>query len=83
MKFRHYKYYIFVNDLNETIKKNIFKISKPNLILNFKILNEFTLLLAKNIIKFCKKHHIPFYILNDIYITKLIVNKKTYKTSPS
>ena len=70
MRFRHYKYYIFVSELNETIKKNILKISKPNLILNFKILDEFSLILAKNVIKFCKKHHIPFYILNDVKIAK-------------
>jgi thiamine-phosphate pyrophosphorylase len=70
MRFSHYKYYIFVNELNETIKKNVLKISKPNLILNFKISEESSLILAKNIIKFCKKHHIPFYILNDVKIAK-------------
>jgi thiamine monophosphate synthase len=70
MRFRHYKYYIFVSKLNETIKKNVLKVSKPNLILNFKILKKSSLILAKNIIKFCKAHHIPFYILNDIKIAK-------------
>jgi thiamine monophosphate synthase len=70
MRFRHYKYYIFVNELNETIKKNLLKITKPNLILNFKILEKSSLILAKNIIKFCKAHHIPFYILNDVKIAK-------------
>ena len=70
MRFSHYKYYIFVNELNETIKKNILKISKPNLILDFKIYEESSLILAKNIIKFCKKHHILFFILNDIKIAK-------------
>ena len=71
MRFRHYKYYIFVNELNETIKKNILKISNPNLILNFKIFEESSLILAKNIIKFCKNHYIPFYILDDIKIVRL------------
>jgi thiamine monophosphate synthase len=70
MRFRHYKYYIFVSELNETIKKNVLKISKPNLILNFKIVEESSLTLAKNIIKFCKTHQIPFYILNDVKIAK-------------
>ena len=28
------------------------------------------MIIAKSIIKFCKKHHIPFYILNDIKIAK-------------
>jgi thiamine monophosphate synthase len=70
MRFRHYKYYIFVNELNETIKKNILKISKPNLILNFIIFEESSIILAKNIIKFCKNHNIPFYILNDVKIAK-------------
>jgi len=70
MRFRHYKCYIFVNELNETIKKNVLKISKPNLILNFNISEQFSLILAKSIIKFCRKHHIPFYILNDIKIAK-------------
>ena len=70
MRFRHYKYYIFVSKLNETIKKNVLKVSKPNLILNFNISEQFSLILAKSIIKFCRKHHIPFYILNDIKIAK-------------
>ena len=70
MRFRHYKYYIFVSELNEIIKNNILKISKPYLILNFNIFDESSLILAKNIIRFCKKHHIPFYILNDIKIAK-------------
>ena len=70
MRFRHYKYYIFVSELNETIKKNVLEISKPSLILNFKISEESSLILAKNIIKFCKKHLIPFYILNDVKIAK-------------
>jgi thiamine-phosphate pyrophosphorylase len=70
MRFSHYKYYIFVSELNETIKKNVLKISKPNLILNFNISEQFSLILAKSIIKFCRKHHIPFYILNDIKIAK-------------
>jgi thiamine monophosphate synthase len=70
MRFRHYKYYIFVNELNETIKKNILKISKPSLILNFIIFEESSIILAKNIIKFCKNHNIPFYILNDVKIAK-------------
>jgi len=70
MRFRHYKYYIFVNELNETIKKNILKISNSNLILNFKIFEENSLILAKNIIQFCKNHDIPFYILDDVKIAK-------------
>jgi thiamine-phosphate pyrophosphorylase len=70
MRFGHYKYYIFVNELNETIKKNTLKISKPNLVLNFEIFNKSSLILAKNIIKFCKNHNIPFYILNDVKIAK-------------
>ena len=81
MRFRHYKYYIFVSELNETIKKNVLKISKPNLILNFKILEESSLTLAKNIIKFCKTHHIPFYILNDVKIAKQLNAHGIYVSS--
>ena len=70
MRFIHYKYYIFVSELNETIKNNLLNIYKPNLILNFTISEQNSLKLAKCIIKFCKDHHIPFYILNDIKIAK-------------
>jgi thiamine-phosphate pyrophosphorylase len=70
MRFGHYKYYIFVDELNETIKKNVLKISKPNLILNFKIFEENSLIQAKKIVKFCKNHNISFYILNDVKIAK-------------
>ena len=66
----HYKYYIFIDELNETIKNNILKIKKPNLILNFQILKKSSFTTAKNIISFCKKYRFPFYILNDIKIAK-------------
>jgi thiamine monophosphate synthase len=78
MRFRHYKYYIFVNELNETIKKNILKIFNPNLILNFKIFDQSSLIPAKNIIKFCKNHNIPFYILNDVKIAKQLNANGTF-----
>ena len=83
MRFRHYKYYIFVNELNETIKKNILKIFNTNLILNFKIFDQSSLILAKNIIKFCKNHNIPFYILNDVKIAKQLNANGTFLSNKS
>jgi thiamine-phosphate pyrophosphorylase len=72
MRLEHYKYYIFVNEFNKTIKKNLAKLSRPNLILNFKISDQTSLILAKNIIKFCKFYQIPFYIIDDIKIAKTL-----------
>jgi thiamine-phosphate pyrophosphorylase len=69
MGLHHYKYYIFVDEFNKKIKKKLTKLSKPNLILNFKI-NDQSLTLAQNIIKFCKFSQIPFYVINDINIAK-------------
>ena len=40
------------------------------MILDFKITDESSLLLAKNIIKFCKFNQIPFYIIDNIKIAK-------------
>ena len=70
MILRHCKYYIFVNELNETIKKNLSNLLKPNLILNFKINDQSSLILAENIIKFCKFNQIPFYVIDNIKIAK-------------
>lgn len=89
MRLRHYKYYIFVNELNETIKKNLTKLSKPNLILNFKITNQSSLILAKEIVNFCKFNQIPFYIIDDIKIAKrfnaqgIYISSKNRKMDPS
>ena len=40
------------------------------MILNFKITDQSSLILAKNIIKFCKFNQLPFYIIDDIKIAK-------------
>ena len=40
------------------------------MILNFKITDQSSLILAKNIIKFCKFNQLPFYIIDDIKTAK-------------
>jgi len=70
MRLHHYKYYIFINEFNKTIKKNLTELSKPNLILNFKINDQSSLILAQNIIKFCKFNQIPFYTIDDVKTAK-------------
>lgn len=77
----YYKYYIFINELNETIKKNIKKLKNINVILNFKIINNTFINKATEIIKFCRKNKIPFYLVDNVNIAKKIGANGIYISS--
>ena len=77
----YYKYYIFINELNETIKKNIKKLKNINVIINFKITNNTFINKATEIIKFCRKNTIPFYLVDNVNIAKKLGANGIYITS--
>ena len=62
-----YKYFIFLDEFNSTIKQNILKIKNINVIIDIKEPKEnFKLFL--DLIFFLKKNKIPFFIINDYKI---------------
>ena len=65
------KKFIFIQDLNEKIKKNIKKLSHVRIIYNN--INNTSLGQILTIKSFCKSNGIPFYIMDD-YKTALTIN---------
>ncbi len=55
-------YYIFVEELNEKIIKNIINLKKQKLRINIVILNKNSLIISK----FAKKERIPFFFTNNL-----------------
>jgi thiamine monophosphate synthase len=55
-------YYIFVEELNEKIIKNIIKLKKQRIKISIIILDKNFLI----IVKFAKKERIPFFVINNI-----------------
>jgi len=67
---KFYNYYIFIEELSEIIKKKILQLPNTHVILNFKIFNENFFKQVPEIIKFCRKYQISFYIIDNIKIAK-------------
>ena len=62
-----YKYFVFLDELNSTIKQNIVKIRNINVIIDISKPEEnFKLFL--NLIFFLRKNSIPFFLKNDYKI---------------
>lgn len=62
------KKYIFIQNLNEEIKKNIKKLSNVEIIINNVDFNEISLRQILEIQNFCKKNKIPFFIIDNYKI---------------
>ena len=82
--------YIFIDSLNERIKKEIIKLKKTRLIYSLKINNNQALVQFLQIVDFSKKNKIPLYYADDykvaikykiegIFLTSL--NKRILPTS--
>ena len=67
------KKFIFIQDLNEKIKKNIKKLSNVRIIYNNININNTSLGQILTIKSFCKANSILFYIMDD-YKTALTIN---------
>ena len=65
------KNFLFVKDLNEDIKKNILKFTDISIIILNDLNNSSYKIEKENlheIIKFCKKNNIKFYISNNLQL---------------
>jgi thiamine monophosphate synthase len=60
-----YKYYVFLEELNDIFKKNIIKFKNVNIIININNINKSNLNKALSIIRFSQAYKIPFYIINN------------------
>ena len=60
-----YKHYVFLEEINNSIKDNLVKFSNINIIIDINENNSKNLLNQLSIIKFAKKNRIPFLIKND------------------
>lgn len=65
MNKRFYKHYIFLDQINEAIKKNLLKLNNANIIIDINEKNKINLDKENSIIKFAKEKNIPFFIKNN------------------
>jgi thiamine monophosphate synthase len=65
MKQIHLKHYVFLDTINDIIKKNIVKFKDINIIVNVNHNNKQNVWAELPIINFAKKHKIPFLIKNS------------------
>ena len=56
----HYKYYVFLDKIDNQIKKNLLKFNNINIIIDVREKNKKDLKNQLAIIKFAKKNRIPF-----------------------
>ena len=60
-KKKYFKYYVFLEKINEIIKNNLLKFKNINVIINIKNVNQRNIEKTLLIIKFCKNNKIPFF----------------------
>ena len=65
MKQMHLKHYVFINTINEVIKKNIVKFKDINIVINIDHFDKQNIKTELDIIIFAKKNKIPFLIKNN------------------
>jgi thiamine monophosphate synthase len=70
-------YYIFIQDLNEKIIKNIISLKRRKLRLNIIVLNKNFLIVSK----FAKKHDIAFFIKDNIKLAKQLNARGIFLTN--
>jgi len=61
----HYKYYVFLDKIDNQIKENLLKFNNINIIINIQSNDKNNLNSLLNIIKFSKKNKIPFLLKNS------------------
>jgi len=75
------KKYIFIENLNEKIKKNIKKINNAQIIFNNEDFNSISLKQSLELRNFCAKNQIPLYVLNNYKIALKIKATGVFITS--
>jgi len=64
-KKKYFKYYVFLEKINEIIKTNLLKFKNINVIINIKNVNQRNIEKMLLIIKFCKNNKIPFFLRDN------------------
>jgi thiamine-phosphate pyrophosphorylase len=64
-KKKYFKYYVFLEKINEIIKNNLLKFKNINVIINIKNVNQRNIEKTLLIIKFCKNNKIPFFLRDN------------------
>ena len=77
MKNNKLDYYIFIQELNEKIIKNIISLKRRKLRLNIIVLNKNFLIVSK----FAKKHDIAFFIKDNIKLAKQLNARGIFLTN--
>ena len=72
MNKQFYEYYVFLEQINNLVKKNLLKFSNINIIIDIDHIDKKSLEDEYLIIKFAKKNKIPFIIKNN-FIKYLLV----------
>jgi thiamine monophosphate synthase len=65
MKKIFYKHYVFLEEINDLIKDNLFKLNNLNIIIDINEKDKKSIENQFSIIKFAKKNKIPFLLKND------------------
>ena len=64
-KKKSFKYYVFLEEINEIIRNNLLKFKNINVIIDIKNINKTSIEKALSIIKFCKNNEIPFFLMDN------------------
>jgi thiamine-phosphate pyrophosphorylase len=64
-KKKSFKYYVFLEEINEIIRNNLLKFKNINVIIDIKNINKTSIEKALSIIKFCKNNEISFFLMDN------------------
>ena len=64
-KKKSFKYYVFLEKIDEIIRNNLLKFKNINIIIDTKNINLKSFEKTLSIIKFCKNNKIPFFLINN------------------
>ena len=64
-KKKSFKYYVFLEKINEIIRNNLLKFKNINVIIDIKNINQTSIEKTLSLIKFCKDNKIPFFLMDN------------------
>lgn len=64
-KNKSFKYYVFLEKINEIIRNNLLKFKSINVIIDIKNIKEISTKKTLLLIKFCKDNKIPFFLIDN------------------
>jgi thiamine-phosphate pyrophosphorylase len=64
-KKKSFKYYVFLEQIDEIIRNNLLRFENINVIINIKNTNQTNIKITVSIVKFCKNNKIPFFLMDN------------------